>query len=51
MPRVEVKPMRMRSEEDLGRMLKACRRPRDKALMLIMVDTGLRRTEVLSRLD
>ena len=47
MSRVEVKPMRVLSEEDLGGMLKACRRPRDKALLLLMVDTGLRRTEVL----
>ena len=47
MPRVEVKPMRVLSEEELGKVLKACRRPRDRALILFMVDTGLRRSEVL----
>ena len=47
MPRVEVKPMRLLSEEELGKVLKVCRRPRDKALILFMVDTGLRRSEVL----
>ena len=31
MPRVEVKPMRVLSEEELGKVLKACRRPRDRA--------------------
>ena len=47
MPRVEVKPMRVLSEEQLDKVLKACRRSRDKALILFMVDTGLRRSEVL----
>ena len=47
MPRVEVKPIRVLSEEELDRVLKACHRPRDKALILFMVDTGLRRSEVL----
>lgn len=47
MPRVEVKPMRVLSEEELGKVLKACRRPRDRALMLFMVDTGLRGSDVL----
>ena len=47
MPRVEVKPMRVLSEEELGKVLKACRRPRDRALILFVVDTGLRRSEVL----
>ena len=47
MPRVEVKPLRVLSEEELAKVLKACHRPRDKALILFMVDTGLRRSEVL----
>ena len=47
MPKVEVKPMRVLSEEELDGVLKACHRPRDKALILFMVDTGLRRSEVL----
>jgi len=47
MPRVEVKPMRVLNDEELDKVLTACRRPRDKALILFMVDTGLRRSEVL----
>jgi len=35
-------------EAEVGCILKACETPRDKALILLMVDSGLRRAEVVA---
>jgi len=48
MPRVEQKQMRVLSPDELNQILKVCKKPRDKALLLFMVDTGLRRSEACS---
>jgi len=48
MPRVEQKQMRALSPEELKQILKVCKKPRDKVLMLFLVDTGLRRSEAYS---
>ena len=48
MPRVEQKQMRVLSPDELGRILKVCKKPRDKALIPFLVDTGLRRSEACS---
>ena len=47
MPKIEAKPIRVLNEEELQRILRVCQRTRDKALILFMVDTGLRRSEVM----
>ena len=48
MPRVEQKQMRVLSPDELDKILKVCKKPRDKALILFLVDTGLRRSEACS---
>ncbi len=48
MPRVEQKKMRVLSPEELNQILKVCKKPRDKALILFLVDTGMRRSETIS---
>jgi len=48
MPRVEQKQMRVLSPNELKQILKVCKKPRDKALILFLVDTGLRRSEAYS---
>jgi integrase len=48
MPRVEQKKMRVLSPDELKRILKVCKKPRDKVLILFLVDTGLRRSEACS---
>ncbi len=45
MPRVEQKKMRVLSPEELNQILKVCKKPRDKALILFLVDSGMRRSE------
>jgi integrase/recombinase XerD len=46
MPTIAKKRLPVLSGEDVKKLVGACRRPRDKALILLMVDTGLRRAEV-----
>lgn len=48
MPRVEQKKMRVLSPEELKQILKVCKKPRDKTLILFLVDSGMRRSEVRS---
>ncbi len=48
MPRIEQKQMRVLSPDELGRILKVCKKPRDKALILFLVDSGMRRSEARS---
>ena len=45
MPRVEQKKMRVLSPDELKKILKVCKKPRDKALILFLVDSGMRRSE------
>ena len=45
-PSIAEKRLPCLSGEDVKRLLDACVEPRDKALVLLMVDTGLRRAEV-----
>ncbi len=45
MPRVEQKKMRVLSPDELSQILKVCKKPRDKALILFLVDSGMRRSE------
>ena len=45
MPRVEQKKMRVLSPEELNQILKVCKTPRDKTLILFLVDSGMRRSE------
>jgi integrase/recombinase XerD len=40
--------MRVLSPDELRLILKVCKKPRDKALILFLVDTGLRRSEAYS---
>jgi len=46
MPTVAQKRLPVLSGEDVQKLLVVCREKRDKALILLMVDTGLRRAEV-----
>lgn len=46
MPTIAQKRLPCLQADDVQRVLKACTCPRDKALVFLMVDTGLRRTEV-----
>lgn len=48
MPKVAQKRQPVLDAEQLHRLFSACRSSRDKALVLLMVDTGLRRNETLS---
>jgi integrase/recombinase XerD len=46
MPKVAKKRLPVLSAEQLQQVIKACENPRDKAIVLFMADTGLRREEV-----
>ena len=46
MPAIAEKRLLYLTAEDVQKLLKACQNSRDKALILLMVDTGLRRAEV-----
>jgi site-specific recombinase XerD len=46
MPSIAEKRLLCLSSDDIRKLLDACLKPRDKALLLLMVDTGLRRAEV-----
>lgn len=46
MPTIAEKRLLFLSADDVQKLLKACQSSRDKALVLLMVDTGLRRAEV-----
>jgi integrase/recombinase XerD len=48
MPRVEQKNMRVLSPNELSKIMKVCKKSRDKALILFIVDTGVRRSEACS---
>lgn len=48
MPRIEQKRLPVLSLEDVQTMLEACNNLRDTAIILMLVDTGLRRGEVCS---
>ena len=45
-PTIAEKRLPCLSEEEVKKLLDACREPRDRALILLMVDTGLRRAEL-----
>jgi len=46
MPSIANKRLPCLSEGEVRKLLDACQEPRDKALLMLMVDTGLRREEV-----
>jgi site-specific recombinase XerD len=46
MPKMEKKRLPCLSAEELGNVLSNCKNPRDKALILFMADSGLRRAEI-----
>ncbi len=48
MPRVEKKRLPCLTAEQLNTVLSVCKKPRDKALILFMADSGLRRAEIIS---
>jgi integrase/recombinase XerD len=48
MPKVEKKRLPCLTAEQVQTVLAACANPRDKAVILLMVDTGLRRSEVIA---
>lgn len=48
MPKIAEKRLLCLTAEQVEKLIKACDETRDKALILLMVDTGLRREEVLS---
>lgn len=47
MPKIEKKRLPCLSAEEVGRVLESCKDPREKAVILLMVDSGLRRAEVI----
>jgi integrase/recombinase XerD len=47
MPKIAQKRLPVLTAEQLGKVLAACKKPRDKALVLFMADSGLRRQEVI----
>jgi site-specific recombinase XerD len=47
MPRVEKKRLPCLTADQLNTVILACKHPRDKALILFMVDSGLRRAEII----
>jgi site-specific recombinase XerD len=47
-PRMEKKRLPVLSADELNKILSACKNPRDKALILFMADSGLRRGETTS---
>jgi site-specific recombinase XerD len=46
MPKVAKKRLPVLTADEVAAVVKACPTPRDKAIILLMVDTGLRRSEV-----
>lgn len=48
MPRVDRKRQLVLSGEELGRVLEACDNLRDRAVVLLLVDSGLRASEALA---
>ncbi|HNE70055.1 MAG TPA: tyrosine-type recombinase/integrase [Anaerolineales bacterium] len=46
MPKIEKKRLPVLSADELNKVLTACKNPRDKALILFMADSGLRRAEI-----
>ncbi len=48
MPKIEKKRLPVLTANEVGTVLKACRSARDKSIILLMVDTGLRRSEVIA---
>jgi site-specific recombinase XerD len=48
MPRMEKKRLPCLTAEQLKTILSICKKPRDKALVLFMADSGLRRAEVIA---
>jgi site-specific recombinase XerD len=48
MPSVDDERLPVLSPEDLRKVVAACEQPRDRALVLLLVDTGLRRAETCS---
>lgn len=48
MPKVEKTKQPILNEYELNRVLRICKTPRDKVIILLSVDTGLRRSELLN---
>ena len=48
MPKVAKKRLPVLTAEELSKVIAACRNPRDKALILFMADSGLRRAETIA---
>lgn len=48
MPKVEKKRLPCLTADELDKVIKACKNPRDKAIVLFMADSGLRRAEVVA---
>ena len=48
MPRMEKKRLPCLTAEQLNTVLSVCKKPREKALVLFMADSGLRRAEIIS---
>ena len=48
MPKVSKKRLPCLTAEELSKVIAACKNPRDKALVLFMADSGLRRSEVIA---
>ena len=48
MPKVTQKNFPVLTSEQLVLVIKACKKPRDKALVYLMVDTGLRQSEIIN---
>lgn len=47
MPKVAMRRLPVMNESQMKKVIGACRTPRDKALVLLLIDTGLRRSEAL----
>ena len=48
MPKLVKKKMQRYTEDEIDKILRACKDRRDKAFILLMIDSGLRRAEVLA---
>lgn len=48
MPKIEKKRLPVLTADEVSTILVSCKSPRDKAIILLMVDTGLRRSEVIA---
>jgi integrase/recombinase XerD len=48
MPKMEKKRLPCLTADELDKIIKACANPRDKALVLFMADSGLRREEIVN---